>query len=114
MHIAEGKKIAVIGLAGGMPKDVPIQYGQLVIVPNYTIEEGETGTARFTGLFDGPIKEGDVPAFAGEHAFFDAADKTFTKTAPADGVTIPVGVFIDGGVLLTGELIPPVEEAPAG
>lgn len=114
MHIAEGKKIAVIGLAGGMPKDVPIQYGQLVIVPNYTIKEGEAGTARWTGLFDGPIKNGDAPAFTGEHAFFDATDKSFTKTAPADGVTIPVGVFIDNGVLLTGELIPVAEEEPAG
>lgn len=106
MHLADGIKIAVIGLAGGMPKDVPIQYGQLVIVPNYTIAEGEAGTARWTGLFDGPIKDGDSPMFTGEHAFFDAADKSFTKTAPVDGVTIPVGVFIDGGVLLTGELVP--------
>lgn len=112
MHLSDGIKIAVVGPVGGLTKDVPVQYGQLVIVPNYDIAEGETGTARYAGLFDGPIKDGDAPAFAGEHAFFDAADKTFTKTAPADGVTVPVGVFIDGGVLLTGELIP-AAEAPA-
>lgn len=110
MHLADGIKIAVVGPAGGLVKDVPIQYGQLVIVPNYTIAEGEAGTARWTGLFDGPIKEGDAPTFTGEHAFFDAADKSFTKTAPADGVTNPIGVFIDGGVLLTGEVIPPAAE----
>ncbi|WP_417536388.1 DUF2190 family protein [Methylophaga sp.] len=110
MHLSDGIKLTVVGPAGGIKKDVPVQYGQLVIVPNYTIAEGETGTARYTGLFDGPIKDGDAPAFAGEHAFFDAADKTFTKTAPADGVTVPVGVFIDDGVLLTGELVPVHED----
>ncbi|MFV0449799.1 MAG: capsid cement protein [Vibrio sp.] len=112
MHIAEGKKIVIQNMAVAIKKDIPVQYGNLVVVPNYDLEAGETGTARWTGLFDGPIKEGDAPMFVGEHAFFDAADKSFSKTAPADGVTIPVGVFIDGGVLLTGELIPPAE-APA-
>ncbi|MBD1572891.1 hypothetical protein HC725_06305 [Vibrio sp. S17_S38] len=111
MHLAEGIKIAIIGPVGGLKKDVPVQYGQLVIVPNYNLAEGEAGTARWTGLFDGPIKEGDVPTFAGEYAYFDATDKSFTKTQPADGVKNAVGVFIDGGVLLTGEIVAPEEPA---
>ncbi|WP_417883576.1 DUF2190 family protein [Vibrio rumoiensis] len=114
MHIAEGKKLCIQNLAMAVKKDLPIQYGQLVVVPNYDIAAGDKGTARWTGLFDGPIKPGDNPMFVGEAAYFDATDNSFTKTAPADGVTIPVGVFIDEGVLLTGELIPVAEEEPAG
>lgn len=105
MHLANGIKIAVIGPVGGLKKDVPVQYGKLVIVPNYDLKEGQAGTARWTGLFDGPIKEGDAPTFTGEYAFFDATSGSFTKTAPVDGVTMPIGIFIDNGVLLTGELV---------
>lgn len=105
MHLCEGKKITVTAPEGGLVKDVPVLYGQLVIVPNYSIDEGETGTARYTGLFDGPIKEGDSPAFVGEYAYFDSTAKAFTKTVPSGLITDPVGVFIDDCVLLTGVLV---------
>lgn len=105
MHISDGKKLTVTAAGSDLIKDVPVLHGQLLIVPSYTIKDGEVGTARYSGLFDGPIKAGDSPAFMGEPAFFDAENNSFTKTAPTVGVIDAVGVFIDNGVLLTGQLL---------
>ena len=103
MHISEGNKIDIIAPAGGVTKDVPVKYGSLIVVPNYGAQEGQVLSARYRGLFDGPIKAGDTPTFLGEPAYY--ADNEFTKTKPGAGVTVPVGVFLDGGILLTGELV---------
>lgn len=105
MHIAEGKKITVVAPEGGLVKDVPVLYGSLIIVPHMTVSEGHRVTARYTGLFSGPVKAGDTPEYKGEPAFYEG--NTFTKTKPTTNgaVSQPVGVFIDDCVLLTGELI---------
>ncbi|UIP28885.1 hypothetical protein [Photobacterium sp. TLY01] len=107
MHISEGKKIDIVAPAGGATKDIPLLYGNLVVVPNLSGTAGAVISARYTGHFDGPIKAGDTPAFLGEFAYFDEGE--FTKTQPqgAGKVTASVGVFNDGGVLLTGELVTP-------
>lgn len=105
MHIADGKKITVIAPSGGFTKDVPVKYGSLIIVPVKSVPEGADVTAHVVGLFNGPIKAGDSPTFAGEPAYFE--DGAFTKTKPASGVTVPIGAFVDAGVLLTGVTLDP-------
>ncbi|MFD2177859.1 capsid cement protein [Veronia pacifica] len=102
MHIAEGKKIDIVAPEGGVDKDVPIKYGALIVVPHLSVPGGTVVSARYTGLFDGPLKPGDEPAFRGEPAYFK--DGEFTKTKPTESgqVKVPIGVFVDGGVLLTG------------
>lgn len=102
MHVAEGKNIDVIAPAGGFVKDTPYKYGSLIIMPNMTVSEGVIVSARWKGLFYGAIKAGDEPAFAGEPAYFKGNEFTKTKPADAGDVKVPVGVFVDGGVLLTG------------
>ncbi|BDR34302.1 TPA: hypothetical protein ACX6QF_000068 [Photobacterium damselae] len=102
MRIADGNKIDLTAPIGGFIKDVPAKYGSLIVVPNYSAKEGQVVSCTYRGLFDGPIKAGDSPTFTGEDAYFH--DGEFTKTLPVgDGaVTVPVGVFIDNGVLLMG------------
>ncbi|MEZ8095787.1 capsid cement protein [Photobacterium swingsii] len=103
MRIADGNKIDIIAPAGGVTKDVPLKHGSLIVVPNMSAPEGQVVSATYRGLFDGPIKAGDSLSFIGEPAYF--ADSEFTKTKPGSGVTVPVGVFVDGCVLLTGVLM---------
>ncbi|MGF1878784.1 hypothetical protein L4D77_26310 [Photobacterium frigidiphilum] len=103
MHIASGNKLDIKAPAGGVVKDVPIKYSNLIVVPSYGAAEGQVVSARWRGLFDGPIKAGDTPAFEGEAAYF--ADHVFTKTKPTLGVKVPVGTFVDGSVLLVGVLV---------
>lgn len=105
MQIAPGKKIAVVAPAAGFVKDVPSLVGALLVVPSFTAEAGNLVTCTYSGHYDGPIKEGDTPTFTCEPAYFEAG--AFTKTQPTaeGGVEQPVGVFVDGGVLLTGEVI---------
>lgn len=105
MRIADGNKIDLRAPAGGFTKDVPVKYGSLIVIPNYSGPEGQVVSCTYRGLFDGPIKAGDIPSFESEPAYFHNGE--FTKTAPtADGsVKVPVGVFTDGGVLLTGVLV---------
>ncbi|MCD9523730.1 hypothetical protein GLP14_12980 [Photobacterium carnosum] len=102
MRIADGLKIDLKAPVGGFEKDVPVKYGALIVVPNYSAKEGQVVSCTYRGLFDGPIKAGDSPSFIGEAAYFDSG--FFTKTAPTgDGaVTVPIGLFIDNGVLLMG------------
>lgn len=103
MHIAQGNRITIIAPTGGFTKDVPVKYGSLVVVPVQTVREGQEVTAHRSGLFSGPIKEGDNPTFLGEPAYL--AEGAFTKTKPSSGVTVAVGAFVDDGVLLTGVLV---------
>ncbi|MBU2897691.1 hypothetical protein [Vibrio hepatarius] len=105
MQIAEGKKIAVVAPAGGFVKDVPVLVGALVVVPSFKAEVGEVVTCTYKGFYDGPIKEGDSPSFGCEPAYLEAGSFTKTKPAIEGEVEQPIGVFIDGGVLLTGEVI---------
>ena len=105
MRLSDGKKIVVTAPAGGFIKDVPCVVGALLVVPNFTAAAGDTAVCYIQGHFDGPIKVGDSVSFTSEAAFFK--DGEFTKTQPTESgdVSQPVGVFIDGGVLLTGCLI---------
>ncbi len=105
MHTAPGKKIAVAAPAAGFVKDVPILVGALVLVPSFTADAGQVVTCTYSGYYDSPIKEGDTPVYACEPAYYESG--TFTKTQPtkAGEISQPVGVFVDGGVLLTGEVI---------
>ena len=103
MHIAQGNRITIIAPEGGLKGDIPVKYGVLVVVPVKTVSAGQEVTAHRSGLFCGPIKDGDNPSFSGEPAYF--AEGAFTKTKPETGVTIAVGAFIDEGVLLTGVLV---------
>ncbi|MBF4349481.1 hypothetical protein EAY19_25905, partial [Vibrio anguillarum] len=57
------------------------------------------------GHFDGPIKVGDTPSFDCDAAYFEAGEFTKTKPTAEGAVSQPVGVFVDGGVLLTGGVI---------
>lgn len=105
MRIADGLKIDLKAPAGGFVKDVPIKYGVLIVVPNYSAPEGQVVSCTYRGLFDGPIKPGDSLLFRGEPAYFD--DGVFTKVEPTGNgaVTAPIGLFIDNGVLLTGVML---------
>ncbi|HFQ4959208.1 TPA: capsid cement protein [Vibrio vulnificus] len=105
MRLADGLKLDMTVPANGTTKDVPVLYGSLLVVPNMTAKVGEVISAHWRGYFDGPIKEGDAPAFLGEPAYFEAGAFTKTKPTTAGEVAQPVGAFIDNGVLLTGELI---------
>ncbi|CAG9001778.1 MAG: hypothetical protein CENE_03805 [Candidatus Celerinatantimonas neptuna] len=113
MKIAQGKTIDVVAPTGGLKKDKPVVYGVLLVVPNMTVSKGQTVSCTWHGLYDGPLKVGDSLTFTGEPAYFDGSD--FTKTQPDDStagnITTPVGAFIDGGVLLTGELVTPVAKS---
>ena len=105
MRYSDGKRIAVVAPAAGFTKDIPVLVGALVVVPTQTAAVGITVTCHIDGHFDGPIKEGDAPTFTCEPAYYEA--NAFTKVQPeVEGeVSQPVGVFVDGGVLLTGEVI---------
>ncbi|MFA0690621.1 hypothetical protein [Vibrio splendidus] len=111
MHLSEGKKIAVVAPSGGFTKDIPVLVGALLVVPSFTAAVGEEVTCTYSGHFDGPIKAGDNPAFNCEPAYFKGGE--FTKTLPAavGDVIQPVGVFVEGGVLLTGDLVTEVKTA---
>ncbi|CED71552.1 putative uncharacterized phage protein [Aliivibrio wodanis] len=105
MQIAEGKKIALVAPSNGFVKDIPCVVGALLVVPSFSAKENEVVTCTYSGYYDGPIKAGDTLSFNCEAAYFDGG--VFTKVQPTTSgeVEQPVGVFIDGGVLLTGELI---------
>ncbi|AUI88154.1 hypothetical protein BS333_17495 [Vibrio azureus] len=105
MRLSDGKKIVAPVPAGGFQKDVPCLLGALLVVPNFTAEAGDTAVCYLQGHFDGPIRAGDDVRFESEPAYFH--DSEFTKTQPTGtgDISQPVGVFIDGGVLLTGGLI---------
>ncbi|WP_243032910.1 capsid cement protein [Vibrio cincinnatiensis] len=105
MRYSDGKKIAVIAPAGGFKKDIPCLVGSLLVVPTQTIKAGEVVTCHIDGHFDGPIKAGDTPTFKCDAAYFEAGEFTKTKPTEKDAVAQPVGVFVDGGVLLTGAVI---------
>ncbi len=102
MRIADGSKIDLKAPVGGFVKDVPVKYGALIVIPNYSAQEGQVVSCTYRGLFDGPIKADDSPSFIGEAAYFD--NGVFTKTLPTGegAVTVPIGSFIDNGVLLMG------------
>lgn len=102
MRIADGKSIDIVAPAGGLKKDVPVKHGALIVVPKMTVPEGAVVSAHWYGLFSGPIKDGDTPAFGGEPAYFKGGKFTKTKPTAESDVKAPVGVFIDGAVLLTG------------
>ncbi|MGD8109377.1 hypothetical protein [Vibrio sp. TRT 17S01] len=105
MQTAPGKKIAVVAPAAGFKKDVPILVGALVVIPSFNATAGHMVTCTHAGFYDGPIKEGDAPSFACEPAYLEGEVFTKTKPTTAGEVAQPVGVFVDGGVLLTGEVI---------
>lgn len=102
MRLSDGKKIAVTAPTGGFEKDTPHLVSSLLVVPTQTAEAGSVVTCHIDGHFDGPIKAGDTPSFNCDAAYFDAGE--FTKTVPTEvgAVSQPVGVFVDGGVLLLG------------
>ena len=105
MRLSDGKKIVATVPLGGFKKDVPCVVGALLVVPNFTAAAGDTAVCYTQGHFDGPIKAGDSVSFGAEAAYFKNGE--FTKTKPTDSgdVSQAVGVFIDGGVLLTGCLV---------
>ncbi|PMJ90289.1 DUF2190 family protein [Vibrio sp. 10N.261.55.A7] len=105
MQLSKGKKIAVIAPVGGFTKDVPVLVGALLVVPHFTVQAGDAVTCSYDGFYDGPIKAGDTPAFNCEPAYFKGGE--FTKTLPSSSGDIkqPIGVFVEGGVLLMGEVI---------
>ena len=105
MRLSEGKKIQVMAPVGGFTKDVPCLVNSLLVVPHFTVIAGDVATCTYQGYYSGPIKAGDAPSFECDPAYFE--DKAFTKTKPtaAGSVAQPVGVFVDGGVLLTGAVI---------
>ncbi len=105
MHLCDGNKISVAAPAGGFKKDTPCLVGALLVVPSFSADEGVVVSCKTRGLFDGPIKAGDNPLFDCSAVYFKGGE--FTKTLPSevDDVVQPVGVFVDGGVLLTGGLI---------
>lgn len=103
MHIAPGIKVTVTAPVGGTTKDLPFVYGKLLVIPVATSTAGQEVTAYTQGLFAGPLKAGETPAFAGEYAYFDG--EFFTTTAPPTGITEPVGVFVDNAILVTGQLL---------
>ncbi|MDQ2190580.1 capsid cement protein [Vibrio anguillarum] len=105
MRYSDGKKIAVIAPTGGFKKDIPCLVGSLLVVPMQTIKAGEVVTCHIDGHFDGPIKVGDTPSFDCDAAYFEAGEFTKTKPTAEGTVSQPVGVFVDGGVLLTGGVI---------
>ncbi|AQM21483.1 MULTISPECIES: capsid cement protein [Vibrio] len=105
MRYSDGKKIAVIAPTGGFKKDIPCLVGSLLVVPMQTIKAGEVVTCHIDGHFDGPIKVGDTPSFDCDAAYFEAGEFTKTKPTAEGAVSQPVGVFVDGGVLLTGGVI---------
>lgn len=105
MRYSDGKKIAVIAPTGGFKKDIPCLVGSLLVVPMQTIKAGEVVTCHIDGHFDGPIKVGDTPSFDCDEAYFEAGEFTKTKPTAEGAVSQPVGVFVDGGVLLTGGVI---------
>ncbi|MBF4256892.1 hypothetical protein EAY27_13930 [Vibrio anguillarum] len=105
MRYSDGKKIAVLAPVGGVLKDIPHLVGSLVVVPTQTAKEGAMVTCHIDGHFDGPIKVGDTPSFDCDAAYFEAGEFTKTKPTAEGAVSQPVGVFVDGGVLLTGGVI---------
>ncbi len=111
MHLCDGNKLSIAAPAGGFVKDEPCLVGALLVVPSFSAEEGVVVSCVTRGLFDGPIKAGDNPMFDCSPAYFDGVE--FTKTMPTevDAVIQPIGVFVDGGVLLTGGLITEIKTA---
>lgn len=105
MRYSDGKKIAVAAPAAGFTKDIPVLVGALVVVPTQTAEVGIVVTCHIDGHFSGPIKEGDNPTFTCEAAYYEANEFTKTKPTAEGAVAQPVGVFVDGGVLLFGDVI---------
>lgn len=103
MRIAPGDRLDVVAPQAGFTKDQPVIHGALLIIPAQSAQEGEVVSCTYRGLFNGPIKPGDEPAYMGETAYFDGKD--FTKTQPKTAPTDAVGVFVDGAVLLTGQLL---------
>lgn len=105
MRLSDGKKIVATVPTGGFKKDVPCLLGALLVVPNFTAAAGDTAVCYTQGHFDGPIKVGDSVSFASEAAYFKNGEFTKTKPTTSGDVSQPVGVFIDGGVLLTGGVL---------
>ncbi|WED23071.1 hypothetical protein L3Q72_06670 [Vibrio sp. JC009] len=112
MKLSEGVKIAVPAPAGGFTKDIPVLVGALLVVPHFTAVEGEVVTCSYSGLYSGPIKVGDAPTFSCEPAYFEAGEFTKTQPTTAGEIAQPVGVFVDDGVLLTGETITDLVAGP--
>ncbi|MBV7264324.1 DUF2190 family protein [Photobacterium sp. WH24] len=93
--LANCENLTLTAPAGGVEYGVPLKIGVMLVIPAMKADEGMPFTGEVKGVFtDVPLKDGDVPTYAGEYAYFDPAAAEFTLTKPATPNDKPVGAFI--------------------
>lgn len=97
--------------AGGVTVDVPVIIGGWVVIPQDTVDAGETFSGCITGVWNLPKASGFAPA-AGDIAYFDFGsdsrlESTGTPIGKYTAARVSGDLFAD--VLLTPEAFGPLE-----
>lgn len=78
--IQPGNVVEFTAPAGGVTSGVPVQIGQLVVVPAVTAAADARFNGQIVGVFTMPKATGEVWA-EGAVVYFDAIEGEFTRTA---------------------------------
>lgn len=91
-YIQPGDVVTLTAPTGGVTKDVPVQIGQLLVVPTATVAEGELFEGHTRGVFS-VTKAGSQAWAEGAIVYWDAAAGNFTTVATGNfqaGVAVEV------------------------
>jgi len=105
-----GEVVTLTAPGGGVTKDVPVQIGQLLVIPTSTVAADLPFEGMTRGVFSGLPKTGSQAWSEGEAIYWDAETNTFTNVAgdnhlagrcleelgAGSGVTETGRIFFDG------------------
>lgn len=109
-----GDIIELIAPAGGVVSGVPVEIGQMLVIPEVTAAATVTFAAAIRGVFTGLAKIGSQAWTQGQNIYWDDGNSRFTTVAAAslragvaiDAVASGAGDTTTGSVYLDGGLRP--------
>lgn len=78
--VQDGKALDLVAPSGGVTSGVPVQIGQLLVVPATTAAEGASFVGQTEGVFTAP-KVGSQAWTVGAVVYWDKENSRFTTTA---------------------------------